>query len=313
MQDRPPYRDSQPRPPVAPPLSAVQAGVDPDWATPRPLDQDVPCLVCGYNLRGLRTDGRCPECGTPVGRSLHGNYFRFAGPAYVRTLARGMSLVLWGFLLPIIAVIVAIGLSYGHMGDWAGILVAVVGLGSAALQVLGAWLVTAPDPCRLDRDAQLNARRLYRAGAVMFALYVVLSIVSRHGMALRLGLRSADIILTAGTALTGLGAFVGFIASFVYFRQLALRIPDRPLAESTRKVMWGLIVTPLVGLVLTVGVALSGGGLGLLMLPCLVLLPLLIYGIWYLVLLVRYQRALTQQAERAEAVPRGPDASANQG
>lgn len=30
------------------------------------IEQDVPCPDCGYNLRGLRMDGRCPECGRPA-------------------------------------------------------------------------------------------------------------------------------------------------------------------------------------------------------------------------------------------------------
>jgi acyl carrier protein len=30
------------------------------------VDQSVGCMVCGYDLRGLRRDGRCPECGTDV-------------------------------------------------------------------------------------------------------------------------------------------------------------------------------------------------------------------------------------------------------
>src|SRR5690606_16268158 len=30
------------------------------------IEQDVPCPDCGYNLRGLRMDGRCPECGRPT-------------------------------------------------------------------------------------------------------------------------------------------------------------------------------------------------------------------------------------------------------
>ena len=27
------------------------------------IERDTPCPGCGYNLRGLRLDGRCPECG----------------------------------------------------------------------------------------------------------------------------------------------------------------------------------------------------------------------------------------------------------
>ena len=41
------------------------------------LDQDLACRRCGYNLRGLSTDGACPECGTAVGQStfqLHRNW-----------------------------------------------------------------------------------------------------------------------------------------------------------------------------------------------------------------------------------------------
>lgn len=27
---------------------------------------DVSCIHCGYNLRGLSSDGQCPECGQPI-------------------------------------------------------------------------------------------------------------------------------------------------------------------------------------------------------------------------------------------------------
>ncbi len=27
---------------------------------------DVPCINCGYNLRGLNAEGRCPECGRSI-------------------------------------------------------------------------------------------------------------------------------------------------------------------------------------------------------------------------------------------------------
>ncbi|MFH0983024.1 MAG: hypothetical protein V2A79_16010 [Planctomycetota bacterium] len=37
--------------------------------------------------------------------------------------------------------------------------------------------------------------------------------------------------------------FVGFLGQFVYFRRFALRIPDERLAQSTRTVMWGFLVS----------------------------------------------------------------------
>jgi hypothetical protein len=34
------------------------------------IDRDLPCRGCGYNLRGLSPEGRCPECATRVSVSL---------------------------------------------------------------------------------------------------------------------------------------------------------------------------------------------------------------------------------------------------
>jgi hypothetical protein len=34
------------------------------------LDEDVPCIACEYNLRGMTADARCPECGGEVRPSL---------------------------------------------------------------------------------------------------------------------------------------------------------------------------------------------------------------------------------------------------
>ena len=38
--------------------------------TPVPVDADLSCVGCGYNLRTLGETGNCPECGRGVGESL---------------------------------------------------------------------------------------------------------------------------------------------------------------------------------------------------------------------------------------------------
>jgi len=50
------------RPPAEPPARD---------ASPNPphVDTDLPCYKCGYNLRTLSREGRCPECGLAVLRS----------------------------------------------------------------------------------------------------------------------------------------------------------------------------------------------------------------------------------------------------
>ena len=32
-----------------------------------PIEQDLTCMNCGYNLRGLKRSGACPECGASAG------------------------------------------------------------------------------------------------------------------------------------------------------------------------------------------------------------------------------------------------------
>src|SRR6185436_14704958 len=58
------------------------------------LDQNLPCLRCGYNLRTLPADSRCPECSTPISSSLNPNLLRYADPTWTRVLALSLSLLL---------------------------------------------------------------------------------------------------------------------------------------------------------------------------------------------------------------------------
>lgn len=62
------------------------------------------CLTCGYKLSGLRIDGVCPECGTPV----------YAGPDTVRTAPGSQAVLVWG--------IVSIVTLFACLGPLAGFL-----------------------------------------------------------------------------------------------------------------------------------------------------------------------------------------------
>ena len=64
---------------------------------------DQTCRRCGYNLRGLHRDGRCPECGAPVGLSIKGDLLRFAHPDWVEELARGSRFILNGLSAALLA------------------------------------------------------------------------------------------------------------------------------------------------------------------------------------------------------------------
>ena len=54
------------------------------------VSQDFPCRKCAYNLRGLPSNGTCPECNAPVEISISGDLLRYSDPNYLESLRRGI-------------------------------------------------------------------------------------------------------------------------------------------------------------------------------------------------------------------------------
>lgn len=59
------------------------------------LARDVPCRKCGYNLRGLRPDDRCPECAEPILTTVQGDLLRFADRPWLARVDNGVRWMLW--------------------------------------------------------------------------------------------------------------------------------------------------------------------------------------------------------------------------
>jgi hypothetical protein len=57
------------------------------------LSADVFCVNCGHNLRGLRNDGPCAECGQPVRWSLAGSSLYFADPDWLAKVRCGAAIL----------------------------------------------------------------------------------------------------------------------------------------------------------------------------------------------------------------------------
>ncbi len=210
------------------------------------LAEDIACRKCGYNLRGLRTEGVCPECGTAVGRSLYGDFLRYCDPAWVKTLAKGMNWILAGIIIGVVTGCTGgAGTAFGSMRfartpdltAWA------IALPGTLVALIGYWLVTTRDPAHSDKEKVLSARRLVRVAQIVGLL---------AGPALLL-IRSISITFAMGLGAVGsIVSLGGTIAIFVLARDLALRIPDEKLARSTRGLMW--VVTVVIGLSFVFGV-----------------------------------------------------------
>lgn len=120
------------------------------------VGDDLPCYRCGYNVRGLASDGRCPECAASVGETLHrraattlaGGFLplEMSDPRWVRRLATACTLLL----------IAGTGLLATHVLSIFELQVPMavsvpIFLTPCALLVAGVWMLGAGEPTHAGR------------------------------------------------------------------------------------------------------------------------------------------------------------------
>ena len=277
------------------------------------LVEDIACLRCGYNLRGLDPNGVCPECGTAIGQSTHGDLLRFCDPAWVLTLHSGMSWIIGGIAFSILsAFVVGAVAASGGAGQAATIAITFLG---QLITIVAYWKLTAPDPSRSGMDEGFDVRQLVRVTVIAgFVLALLQQIIGELGR----------IPLTIVSIASGIVGIITFFAIFIYVRRLALRIPDEQLAARTRLVMWGIVVLSglasifgLARVFLAAGAANTppGGGAGTAIagvgfITCFVGIGFVVFAVMALFLVFRYKKAFKQAAEFASQTWASGSASA---
>jgi len=197
------------------------------------------CLRCGYALRGLAPDGMCPECGTPIERSLRGNFLVYSDPAYVRWLHAGSVLIeaalaarvlLIGALLAAQVAAGATGWSSAPLeGAWK-----LGNLGASAAALAGWWALSAPDPAFLGAGAGSRARVVVRWVVCITAGMSILDLIVQVAP-LSAGLS----VSTQARVLVWLAVLVGgFLAEMLYIQWLTRRLPDRRLHRFAGTMLW---------------------------------------------------------------------------
>lgn len=261
------------------------------------MDADLACRHCGFNLRGLATDRTCPECGTPVANSLREDWLRYSDPAWIRQVAQGARVLAWTIIAGIVLGMVAGGIKSAD--EKLGVLIELATNAAVSLvQVWAVWLATTPEPAK-EIEPQVTARALARWGTLGSAVANLVSMVLALGST---GMSQAN---AAFAVVAGVMGLAGFFGTFVYARSLALRMPDPVLASQTKTVMWGYVITMGVGLLFVAIAAVTAGASGVGVAPlaavaCGVGIGGLVFGIWSIVLALRYSARLLAAADAAE-------------
>jgi hypothetical protein len=103
------------------------------------IDRDVDCVACGYNLRGLRDDGICPECGGRVADSLGDRGVGAANGPWRRAVRLGVAVGAAEYVLMMVIVPLV------QVADVERYAKALIGA-MAASAVLGGWWVGRREP-----------------------------------------------------------------------------------------------------------------------------------------------------------------------
>lgn len=329
--------------PVKPPVqTSVNTGENNQPAFSMPemdhegnLASDVHCRRCGYNLRGLKPEGACPECELPTSRSIFGDWLGMCDPAWIKRLKTGIHLLLgsifgsiafWTIFIVALMIIDALtaGAALGAIQTIMMILTMILGL----IWFAGAWMLTTPDPGAEQIESPRSARSLARWCSVAAIAAMPLSVLQQSGMNLAAPAPVAaplDTILLALSTLLGTVGIIATAAGVIYLRSLALRIPARSLATQTRIAGWGYVVVACLGqaqglLMLLLmpgfigaaggpggagGAGGAGGGMPVMFIlwgfmGCALILATMVFGIWMIVLLCNYATAFNKALVQAK-------------
>jgi hypothetical protein len=194
------------------------------------LDIDLPCIRCGYNLRGQEQSGRCPECGLKAYWSFRAPQKLSEYPAtWVTAMARAVRLLaityggLFAFLLlacldylPRIRVLPSIGFLMASM-----------------LQLIGMWMLSSRSGHWSERAAPINRWlvRITPAGLVVASAASIWLMLDYHP--------EFEWVFFAGMLIGGLAP----TAAFIRLRAVARLIADRGLAEHSAIVGYGFLFT----------------------------------------------------------------------
>ncbi|HEY3244678.1 MAG TPA: hypothetical protein VGM03_15160 [Phycisphaerae bacterium] len=189
-----------------------------------PISSELLCVGCGYNLRGLGSNGRCPECNTPIRRSARGDRLEYADPLWLDRVHRGVA-TFQGAALGVMALVMPYS---AGMFNW-------IFQGVCALVMLvGVWMFTALDPRLSLVEQPLALRRLTR-----WAALTAIAVWPLHRLAF---FRLPAWCAAAAEVIFVLAFITSISGGMAYVGKLVERVPDAELAgRASRHARWCLV------------------------------------------------------------------------
>lgn len=200
------------------------------------------CTSCGYDLRGLPTEGRCPECGQQIARSLHGDRLTGADAHWFQRVCLGQRLMHVSCAIAVYGCIPALAV-FPLVFSFA--LAQLLLAGTALLLLVGLFHVTAADPRLSLTEQPLALRRWVRGiGIAIVPLLPAKEILIRYAAASGASPVAQSAIDAVFKIAFGLGLLAEVASGLYYLGALAVRIPSPELSKRTRTVarklsMWG--------------------------------------------------------------------------